>query len=99
MAVKGVEGYGVPTMPLGSGEGVAIVGCGTCRIVIDSSFAAPWGAGNELSWTLNFGVTDCCVVGVPLISPAGLRVRPFGRAGEPVTRLHVYAGFPPDKAN
>jgi hypothetical protein len=38
------------------------------------------------------------VVGLPLITPAGLRLSPAGNDGEPLARLHPYPGFPPEAA-
>ena len=76
-------------MPLGSGEGVVIVGCGTALMEIVNVACTAVGVGFVESWTLKTGETVCIVVGVPLITPAVLRLRPFGRAGEPGARLHV----------
>lgn len=97
-AVKVVRGYGWPTIPLASAAGEDTVGCGTALIEILRAFSAACAAGVVLSTTLNFGVTVCMLVGLPLITPVGLKASPLGSDGEPLARLQAYPGFPPEAA-
>ncbi|BFU97068.1 MAG: hypothetical protein NTNFB02_37900 [Nitrospira sp.] len=75
-------------MPLASVAGAEMVGCGTALIEMVRVFCATCWVGVEESTTWNFGVTVWIVVGVPLMTPAGLRLRPLGNEGDPLTRLH-----------
>jgi hypothetical protein len=79
----------MPTIPLGSNRGAVIDGCGTALIAIVSVFCTACGVGVVESWTLKIGATVCIVVGVPLITPAVLRLKPDGSADEPAVRLQA----------
>jgi hypothetical protein len=81
--------YAVPTTPLGSEGGFEIDGCGRALIEIVRVACTTCGVGDVESWTTKIGETLCMVVGVPLIAPSVLRLRPVGRAGEPAARLQV----------
>lgn len=67
-------------------------------MVIDSRFSTAVAAASA---TLKVGVDVPAVVGVPSIVPSGFNVRPFGNAGDPAARLHLYVPgpVPPDAPN
>jgi hypothetical protein len=80
--------YGAPTVPLGR-EGVVIERAAAIVMVYELDAVAPFA-----SVTVAFMVGVPAAVGVPLSTPAVLRLRP---AGTPVA-LQVCGGAPPENA-
>ena len=75
---------------------VVIVGGAGLLIVIDSAFVAVcWGLPESL--TLKVGDDVPVVVGIPVITPDGLRVRPAGST--PLDMSHVFVPVPPVAVN
>jgi hypothetical protein len=85
-----VDEYGVPTMPLGN-EAVVIVS-GGALILMENSWVA-FCTDEEESVTCAVNLDCPVLVGVPLIVPSWLKLRPAGNV--PDTTVHEYGVVPP----
>ncbi len=87
-----VAEYAIPTVPLASGDAVAIVRAAFTVIakLCDAVFDA-------LSRTCAVKLLAPAVVGAPVMAPLDAKVRPCGR--DPPVTDHVYGGAPPDAAS
>lgn len=86
--------YAVPSVPGLRGDVVTI--CSSGETVIENPFDVPcFGLPESSTFTANVNVPE--EVGVPLIAPAAVRLRPPGRL--PDRTLHVYGVDPPDAVN
>lgn len=93
VARTGVEGYATPTVPPGN-ESVVIVNVSE-KVMVYVSWTVS-GVGDEsVTCTVKAGLTPTGPVGVPLITPAEVRINPRGVSVDPGARVQVYGSTPP----
>jgi hypothetical protein len=91
-AVSGAE-YAVPTVPFGN-EAVVIISSGAPTLMLMESGLLAFCTGVEESVTCTVKADCPALVGVPLIIPALLKLRPAGNV--PDATVHEYGVVPPD---
>ena len=90
--------YAVPTVPLGA-DAVVIANAAAAMVMVKDfvttagAFGAPNGGGGPVSFTVALTVNLPAVVGLPLMAPAAVAVKP---GGKPVT-VQEYGPVPPDE--
>jgi hypothetical protein len=89
VVVRVVGVYAAPTSPSGI-DVVVMLGAAT---MVSGSVCVALMLAESVTFTTSIGVA--VAAGVPERSPTALSVRPPGRGGELVSRLHVYGGEPP----
>jgi hypothetical protein len=88
-----VDEYAVPTVPLGK-EAVVIVSIGAVLLMLIESGCVTFCVGEEESVTWTVKLDWPALVGVPLIVPPLLKLRPAGN--EPDVTVHEYGAVPPE---
>jgi len=91
-----VNEYAVPTIPFGT-EAVVIVSVGALALMLMENGLVAFCTGEEESVTCTVKLDWPAPVGVPLIVPFLLKLRPAGNA--PDVTVHEYGVAPPEAAN
>jgi hypothetical protein len=86
-----VDEYAVPTVPLGN-EVVLIVSVGALVMIENGLVAFCTGKEESVTWTVKLDWP--ALLGIPLIVPSLLRLRPAGNV--PDTSVHEYGVVPPE---
>ena len=88
-----VNEYAVPTIPFGT-EAVVIVSVGALALMLMESGLVATSIGAEESVTCTVKLDWPALVGVPLMVPPLLKLRPAGNA--PAETVHEYGAVPPE---